>query len=159
MAVARRKNNSVEVDEIGDVVESVVSSVKHIEWDFETAEQMFIKEQKLRHLSPRTIEWHKENLHTLRVFLERQGLSTAPKLITTKVLKENYVLHMLETLGLSPVTINGRIRTLRAFFAYLADEGHRTSLFEGIYPSKRPFTEKVLYVMERNGRQTIQVRQ
>lgn len=120
--MARRKNISVEVDEVGDVVKSAVSSTKHIEWDFESAEQMFIKEQKLRHLSARTIEWHKENLHTLRVFLERQGLSTAPKLITTKVLKENYVLHMLETLGLSPVTINGRIRTLRAFFAYLTDE-------------------------------------
>lgn len=120
--MARRKNISVEVDEVGVVLKSPISTTKHIEWDLATAEQMFIREQKLRHLSPRTIEWHRENLHTLKVFLERQGLSTAPKLITTRVLKENYILHMLETLSLSPVTINGRIRTLRAFCAYLVDE-------------------------------------
>lgn len=120
--MARRKNISVEIDEVGTVLKSTSTTTKHIEWDFDTAEQMFIREQKLRHLSSRTIEWHQENLHTVKVFLERQGISTAPKLITTKVLKENYILHMLETLSLSPVTINGRIRTLRAFFAYLVDE-------------------------------------
>ena len=61
--MARRKNISVEVDEIGDVVKSAVSSTKHNEWDFESAEQMFIKEQKLRHLSARTISGTRKPAH------------------------------------------------------------------------------------------------
>lgn len=111
-----RRSKIVEVEEVS------ASPVVGRELDFEGAVEAFLKEQRIRHRSARTIEWHRENLHTLKVFFERQGLPTTPRSITTKTLKENYVLHMLETLKLSPVTVNRRIRTTKAFLGYLADE-------------------------------------
>lgn len=90
--------------------------------DFETATKSFIDEQKIRNRTKRTLAWYRENLHTLRVFLERQGVCTDPRSITSQTLKSHYVLHMLETLRLSPVTVNGRIRTVKAFFKFLHDE-------------------------------------
>ena len=67
--------------------------------DFKMATQLFLDEQNIRNRTKRTLEWYRENLHTLRVFLERQGLSTDPRTITSQILKRHYVLHMLETLG------------------------------------------------------------
>lgn len=120
--MARRKNVMTVQEDVQAT--SSTDTETNIVLDFDTATELFIKEQKILHRAKRTIEWHLENLHTLQVFLERQGISTTPKLVTTKVLKENYILHMLETLKLSPVTVNGRIRTCRAFFKYLATEGY-----------------------------------
>lgn len=97
------------------------------ELDFEMATQLFLDEQKIRNRTKRTLEWYRENLHTLRVFLERQGLSTDPRTITSRILKRHYVLHMLETLRLSPVTVNGRIRTAKTFFKFLHYERYIAS--------------------------------
>ncbi|MFD1676622.1 tyrosine-type recombinase/integrase [Alicyclobacillus fodiniaquatilis] len=121
--MARRKN-VVKTHEDSVGATTAVSIQTNQVLDFDTAMELFINEQKILHRAPRTIEWHRENLHTLRAFLERQGLSTTPNQITTKMLKENYILHMLETLQLSPVTVNGRIRSCKAFFDFLLNEAY-----------------------------------
>lgn len=125
MRMARRKN-IVRVQEMEDAVINAVGVQSNGVLDFDTAMELFINEQKIRHKAVRTIEWHRENLHTLRVFLERQGFKSIPSQITSKMLKENYILYMLETLKLSPVTVNGRIRSCKALFEFLFTEGYLT---------------------------------
>lgn len=96
--MARRKNIARSVMEIEDERPSLT---------FEQAVELFIGEQKILNRANRTIEWYRENLHTPRVFLERQQVSTDIADITIMVLKRNYILYMLEALHLSPVTETG----------------------------------------------------
>lgn len=117
-----RRKNVIKTDSV--IASSNDSGQANNMLDFDTAIGFFITEQKIRNRATRTIAWHRENLHTLKVFLERQNIVVVPMQITPQILKEKYILYMLETLTLSPVTVNGRIRSCRAFFEFLHEEGH-----------------------------------
>lgn len=85
--------------------------------------------------SYRTIEWYSANLKRFRSYLKSRHLSESLDGIDKKLLRE-YVLYLLKsnrfenhpyvpirTEPLSTATIHGHVRTLRAFFSWLVDEG------------------------------------
>jgi site-specific recombinase XerD len=85
--------------------------------------------------SYRTIGWYSANLKRFRNYLNSRHLSESLDTIDKKVLRE-YVLYLLKrnrfenhpytpvrTEPLSTATIHGHVRTLRAFFSWLVDEG------------------------------------
>ena len=85
--------------------------------------------------SPKTISWYSTNLKSFRNYLKNRHLSDSLDNIDTKLLRE-YVLYLLkrnrfdghpytpaQTDLLSPTTIHGHVRTLRAFFNWLVVEG------------------------------------
>ncbi|MFC2062674.1 tyrosine-type recombinase/integrase [Chloroflexota bacterium] len=85
--------------------------------------------------SPKTITWYSANLKSFRNYLKNRHLPDSLDNIDTKLLRE-YVLYLLkrnrfdghpytpaQTDLLSSATIHGHVRTLRAFFNWLAAEG------------------------------------
>jgi site-specific recombinase XerD len=85
--------------------------------------------------SYRTIEWYSANLKRFRNYLKNRHLSESLDSIDKKLLRE-YVLYLLkrnrfenhpfvpvDTETLSATTVHGHVRTLRAFFSWLVDEG------------------------------------
>jgi len=85
--------------------------------------------------SCRTIEWYSANLKHFRSYLKNRHLSESLDSIDKKLLRE-YVLYLLKRnrfenhpfipVGrepLSATTVHGHVRTLRAFFSWLVDEG------------------------------------
>ena len=85
--------------------------------------------------SHRTIEWYSANLKRFRSYLSNRHLSESLDTIDKKLLRE-YVLYLLKRNRfenhpytpvrlepLSTATIHGHVRTLRAFFTWLVNEG------------------------------------
>jgi len=85
--------------------------------------------------SYRTIEWYSANLKRFRSYLKSRHLSESLDNIDKKLLRE-YVLYLLKrnrfenhpfipasAEPLSTTTVHGHVRTLRAFFSWLVDEG------------------------------------
>ncbi len=85
--------------------------------------------------SPKTISWYSANLRCFRNYLRGRHLPDTIDNIDTKLLRE-YILYLLkqtkytnhpftpaQTELLSASTVHGHVRTLRAFFSWLATEG------------------------------------
>ena len=85
--------------------------------------------------SPRTISWYSANLRRFRNYLKSRHLPDSIDNIDTKLLRE-YVIYLLkrnrfdghpytpvQAEPLSSATVHGHVRTLRAFFNWLAREG------------------------------------
>jgi len=85
--------------------------------------------------SPKTISWYSANLKSFRSYIKSRHLPDSLDTIDTKLLRE-YVLYLMKrtrynghpytpekTELLSSATIHGHVRTLRAFFNWLAVEG------------------------------------
>ncbi|MES5921922.1 phage integrase SAM-like domain-containing protein [Bacillus cereus group sp. RP37] len=85
----------------------------------------------------RTLHQYKENFRYFTHFLDSKGLSRNIDTITTDVIQNyvvfmknekiqfedhNYKLDDCKTVGLSPSTINTRLKTLRVMFRFLVDE-------------------------------------
>ena len=81
--------------------------------------------------SPKTINWYTANLKSFRNYLKSRHLSDSLDTIDTKLLRE-YILYLMKRTRytshpytsakselLSPATIHGHVRTLRAFFNWL----------------------------------------
>ncbi len=85
--------------------------------------------------SPKTISWYSANLRRFREYLKSRHLPDSLDNIDTKLLRE-YVIYLLkrnrfeghpytpvQVEPLSSATVHGHVRTLRAFFSWLAMEG------------------------------------
>jgi len=85
--------------------------------------------------SPKTISWYSANLRRFRNYLKSRHLPDSIDNIDTKLLRE-YVIYLLkrnrfdghpytpvQAEPLSSATVHGHVRTLRAFFSWLAMEG------------------------------------
>lgn len=92
---------------------------------WEEAVEQFINSLKLRGLSYHTRRWHKENLQAILKALKEMNYATDPELVTELMVRE-VVLKMVDK-GLSPTTINHRVRSLKQFYKYLLDEFYVTS--------------------------------
>ena len=101
----------------------------------------FIKAKELEGLRERTLKDHRSHYKYFKNYLEK----AYPKIkyateISSEVIRD-YIYYMskekvlwddhtgpsfkyIEEKGLSPVTVNVRLRTLRCFFKFLFDEGH-----------------------------------
>jgi len=101
--------------------------------------------------SPKTVEWYSANLRRFLRYLKTRHLSDSIDNINTRLLRE-YVLYLLKknkfdhhpytparAEPLSLATVHGHVRTLRAFFSWLAREGLIASNgASGLKPPKVP---------------------
>ncbi|MCY8348057.1 tyrosine-type recombinase/integrase [Bacillus haynesii] len=107
-----RRTNKLVTDQATDKPEIELT-------DFETAFNSFIRECKLKNLSKHTVKYYRDELLAFRTMLERQGISTKPGDMTLKIIKENVIVYMMETLNRKETSINTRLRAIRAFFNFL----------------------------------------
>lgn len=84
-------------------------------WD-ESVKQ-FLDGLKIKGLAYHTIRWHKENLVAVEKVLKELAFNTEPNNLTDNMFK-TVVLNMVDK-GLSPTTINHRMRSTKQLFKYL----------------------------------------
>lgn len=72
-------------------------------------------------MAPRTLKDYQAHFHYLMKYLDGEDISRSE---ITRDLFRDYISWLLYDLGLSPVTVNVRIRTLRAFLRFCYKEGY-----------------------------------
>ena len=83
--------------------------------------ERFCKYKQTEGMSERTLKDYKSHFHYLMKFLDDEDISRSEM---TRDLFREYISWMLYEQGLSPVTVNVRIRTLRAFLRFSYKEGY-----------------------------------
>jgi integrase/recombinase XerD len=117
--VARRTN------ELSEQQLAVISSkLTTKEIDFKTALAEFIGDCEIRNLRSHTIQYYKNELSSFHKILNAQDVDTMPQTIKPEHIKKNVILYMKDELGLKTVTINTRLRAIRAFFNFLYRESY-----------------------------------
>lgn len=91
---------------------------------FDEAIEIYLKEQKIKNRTHRTIQWHVENFNTLKKFFIEQNVPLDLYNITSKHLKDNFILYSLEQKGNIPSTINNRLKTYKSFWCYMVNSGY-----------------------------------
>lgn len=115
--MARRKNDLNE-NELAIITKSKKS---HVE-TFEEAIELFVKDCELRNLRPFTIRYYLNEFQAYLNSLREQQINPTvlkPYNVTEEHIKENVILYMRKYRGLRVVTINTRLRALRAFYNFL----------------------------------------
>lgn len=83
--------------------------------------QVFNQKNKLKNLSEHTIKYYSENLNSVRKVLESFGVVMADE-VTREVIN-NYIEGQINK-GTSTVTINTKLRAIRALFNFLFKDGY-----------------------------------
>ncbi|SEI14489.1 integrase/recombinase XerD [Halobacillus karajensis] len=120
--MARRKN-TLDEKELA-ILESETKS--HVE-SFEEAINLFVQDCELRNLRPHTIKYYTNEFSAFLNNLRDQGIDTQllkPYNFTEEHAKENVILYMKNYKGNRIVTINTRLRALRALFNFLSKQKH-----------------------------------
>jgi len=112
--------------------------------DFDDAIELFIKDQKLKNRTPRTLQWHRENFRALKKALEEQNIPWDLKSLTKNHLKHNFILYSMEKNNNKATTINNRMKTYKSFWKFLCDEGYLTT---NITASIEKLREKKLVIV------------
>ena len=114
---------------------------------FDEAIELFIKEQLIVNRAPRTIEWHRENFNVFKKAFREQNMPLNLKTITEKEVKDNFILYALQSFGNQPSTVNNRLKTLKAFWNFLYQEGYvKTNIIQNI--KKLSEKKKVIATLE-----------
>lgn len=100
------------------ILKELEESVPELSW--EEGVGQFLDSLKVRGLAYHTRRWHRENLQTVEKVMKETGYTTKPGLVTENMLQE-VILKMIDA-GLSPTTINHRVRSLKQFYQYLNAE-------------------------------------
>lgn len=95
--------------------------------NFDDAIELFIEDQKLKNITPRTIQWHKENFRALERAFEEQNIPWDLKSLTQDHLKHNFILYSIEKNNNKATTINNRMKSFKSFWQFLCDEGYLTT--------------------------------
>lgn len=85
--------------------------------------QSFVFECRAKNLAYRTIEFYKQNMITMQKTFEEQNQDFDVLTMTNRDIKHHYIGYML-CKGLASNTVNGRIKTCKAFFKLLYEEGY-----------------------------------
>jgi integrase/recombinase XerD len=101
---------------------STVAEPQVTEITYEQAVKSFLLYNRIRNLSDRSLGFYEYNLAYFKKVLAEQGLTMNLRTLTAKQVKEHFIGYMLDN-GLAGNTINGRIKSCKAFFAYLCTEG------------------------------------
>ncbi|MBO1579987.1 tyrosine-type recombinase/integrase [Bacillus sp. XF8] len=118
-----RRKNVLNDRELSVVHKSKKSYVE----TFEDALSIFTKDCELRNLRPHTIGFYRKELFAFLNHLREQGIDSMnikPYNVTEEHIKENVILYMRNDKGLKVVSINTRLRALRAFFNFLHKHKH-----------------------------------
>ncbi|MDF2558140.1 MAG: codV [Bacillales bacterium] len=121
-----RRSDSLSFEELQIVNE------KRRDISFNTAVSLFISDCEIRNLRHYTIVYYKTELRQFERLLTEQGINTMPKLITKANIRDNIILY-LKSKGTKVVTINTKLRAIKAFFYFLRREKIvRKNIFEDI---------------------------
>ncbi|MCQ6282534.1 tyrosine-type recombinase/integrase [Bacillus sp. EB600] len=96
---------------------------KENEIDFATSLELFIQNAKLRNLREHTIKYYLNELKVYNRYLVEQGIGAVPSKVTEEIIEKNIIVYMQDQ-GLKTVTINSRLRAIRAYFNFLHKHGH-----------------------------------
>ena len=94
---------------------------------FKEAISLFVQDCELRNLRSHTIKYYLNEFNAFLSNLTEQGIDTQrlkPYNFTEEHVKENVILYMKNYKGNKIVTINTRLRALRAFFNFLYNQKH-----------------------------------
>ena len=122
MPVKRRKNTLTSATVPLAVPTSATVSGKP-QIGFPKLLQSFVFECRAKNLSDRTIEFYEENMIMMQKTFEKQNLDFDVLAMTNRDIKHYYIGYMLAK-GLASNTVNGRIKTCKAFFKFLYEEGY-----------------------------------
>lgn len=111
--MTRRKN--ILLSE-GQTVDPQISQIT-----FEQAIRSFILHNRARNLSPNSLHFYEYNLQYLQKVFNEQDIPLEFQAVTAKQIKEHFIGYMLDK-GLASNTINGRLKSCKAFFNYLYEE-------------------------------------
>jgi len=136
--MSKRRKNQLSVKKKMPVV-----SVPEIVPSFVEAEKLFYLNEKAKNRSKRTIDWHRENLHSFKKALKEQEIELEIEKINPRIIKNNLVLYALDKWNNKPQTVNMRLRT-HQFFRFLVSEGYLQD--NPVDKIERLSTEKVLIV-------------
>ncbi|PWK15770.1 tyrosine-type recombinase/integrase [Tumebacillus permanentifrigoris] len=105
----------------------------------DTLFEQFIRAKLAEGRSKRTIDQYRENYKFLLTYIDSKGIERTVNSLSPVVIRD-YIVWMLhekvrfeghqfvneqyKTVGLSPVTVNTRLKTLRVFFGFLHSEDH-----------------------------------
>ncbi|PYZ99099.1 recombinase XerD [Alteribacter lacisalsi] len=115
--MVRRSNNLTdkELTVVRDKTRNYVES-------FEEAMSIFEQNCELRNLRPDTVKYYRREVSAFLNILTEQGIDLErfkPSDVTEEHIKMNLILYMKNYRGCKPVTINTRLRALRAFYKFL----------------------------------------
>lgn len=88
---------------------------------FDQVVKSFILHNRARNLSPNSLGFYEYNLHYMEKVFREQGVPLEFQTITGKQIKQHFTGYMLDK-GLASNTINGRLKSCKAFFTYLYEE-------------------------------------
>ncbi|MFB9275779.1 tyrosine-type recombinase/integrase [Cohnella cellulosilytica] len=112
--MARRTNSLTVAQEVA--TEALTEQIT-----FDHALKSFTLHNRAKNLSPRTLNFYEEALRSFQRALKEQQLSLELGSITAKLIKQNYIMYMLDS-GLASNTVNNRIRACKTFFRFLYEE-------------------------------------
>ncbi|WP_163971807.1 tyrosine-type recombinase/integrase [Oceanobacillus halotolerans] len=120
--MARRNNvlNDAELSIVRQKKKSYVES-------FKEALELFERDCDLRNLRPYTIKYYRNEISAFLTYLSEQGFDLTvlrPTNITEELIQDNLILYMRNYKGSKVVTVNTRLRALRAFFNFLHKHKH-----------------------------------
>lgn len=81
----------------------------------------FIDALKTRNLSTDTLKFYRQQIRSLILALESQGIPTKVDVITHDIMERNFIAYSLNELGVKYSTVAIRLRGLRAFFNWLVE--------------------------------------
>lgn len=114
-----RRNNRLSQNEMTPKLKPI-----HVIDDFESALHLFLRDGKIRNISEHTTKFYRTQLLIMRDILEAQKVTTVPDKITEQMMKENVILYMMEEKHAKETYINCVLRSARAFFNFLVNEGY-----------------------------------
>ncbi|KOR84427.1 recombinase XerD [Bacillus sp. FJAT-22058] len=121
-----RRDNFLSSSELSKVQKNSKS------YDFKDSLELFIDDCKLRNLRSHSIRYYSNELKVFERYLEEQDIVSDPNSVTYEIIQRNVILYMKEQ-GLKTVTINTRLRAIRAYFNFLYKQKHiRKNPFENI---------------------------
>ncbi|WP_020062802.1 tyrosine-type recombinase/integrase [Bacillus sp. 123MFChir2] len=118
-----RRKNVLDDNELAIIRRTTKSYVE----TFEEAISLFLKDCEIRNLRPHTMKFYRSELNTFLNYLREQDIDPnvlKPNHVTEEHIKENVILYLRNYKGARVVTINTRLRALRAFFNFLYKNKH-----------------------------------
>ncbi|WP_346200675.1 tyrosine-type recombinase/integrase [Caldifermentibacillus hisashii] len=111
-----RRINELSIEEL-----SVIQTKKVVkEIDFKSAFESFVDDCEIRNLRPQTIQYYRNELSVFYKTLKEIGVDAPMDEISKDTLKD--IIIQMKKKGLQTVTINTRLRAIRAFFNFLQRE-------------------------------------
>jgi integrase/recombinase XerD len=96
----------------------ITDDIVEIEYTFEELLEIFIEDCELRNLREHTIKYYRSELNAFIKLLKEQEIELRVNEWTGETIKRNVIMYMKEK-GLKTVSINSRLRAMRAFFNFL----------------------------------------